>query len=126
MQRLVPILLAAALAGCASHSAGPQTVAVRSDPPGAACTVERAGTVIGTVDPTPGALAVDHSDKPLTVTCRKPGWLPATGTVAAIYKGIGLGQLLTGGAASVVEDAVKSTDFTYDGNGVTVVLPPGR
>ncbi len=99
-----------------------QQVSVRTVPDGAACSVARGGTPLGAVDPTPGSLAVGHSRTDLTVTCRKPGWIPATGTVAAKYQGVGVRQLLNGGIASIVEDAATSSDFSYDPAGVTVTL----
>ena len=119
-----PILLLTLLAcGCsgAPQSATDQ-VTINSDPPGASCTVERGAAVLGVVDPTPGALSVSQSDKALRVTCRKAGWRPGTGEIAALYKGIGVGRLLTGGFAAVAEDTAKSTDFTYDSRGFIVTL----
>ena len=117
--------LLATLTGCSGSADGTaQLVSVRSEPAGAACTVARGTAVLGIVDPTPGALPVGASDQDLTVTCQKPGWQPATGTVKAGYRGIGFGQLITGGAAAVVEDAVKRTDFRYDASGALVTLTP--
>ena len=113
------------VAACSGGSSGgAQQVSIRTVPDGAACTVRRGGTVLGTVDPTPGSLAVDSSDKDLAVTCRKPGWGTGSGTVRTVYQGIGLGRLLSGGPAAVVEDAAKSTDFRYD-PGAVITLPPG-
>ncbi len=93
-----------------------QQVAVKTDPPGASCTVQKASALVGVVDPTPGEIMVPPSATSLTITCRKPGWRIATGVVAAQYKGVSVGRLLTGGAAAVVEDAVKQSDYIYDGN----------
>ena len=39
-------------------------------------------------------------------------------------RSVGLGHLVTGGFAAVVEDAVKSTDFRYDPAGASVTLSP--
>ena len=112
-------------AGCSPAPAqGPQLVSVRTDPPGAACAVRRVSTPLGVIDPTPGTLAVDRSDKDLTVSCTKPGRQPASGTIATHYNGVGIGRLLTAGAAGVVEDAVKSADFSYDPAGLELKLPP--
>ena len=96
---------------------------IRTEPPGATCTVTRGGTTLGMVDPTPGTLIVDHSDKDLTVTCRKPGWRETVGTIAAHYNGIGLRSLITGGAAAIVEEAATSTDFSYESGGTITLLP---
>ena len=103
---------------------GPAPVASATNPAGATCTVQRGGTVLGVVL-TPGSLVVAPSERDLTVTCTKPGWQPAAGTVKAIYKGVGFGQLLTGGAAAVLEDAAEGTDFHYDPAGANLTLVPG-
>ena len=115
--------LAGALAACAPTSDGTtQRVAIRTIPDGAACTVQRGTTVLGEVSPTPGSLAVDRSKSNLAVTCRKLGWTTASGMVEAQYKGIGLGKLLNGGIAAVVDDAATSADFAYDPAGITISL----
>ncbi len=116
-------LLALLACGC-SGSPQPATdqVTINSDPPGASCTVERGAATLGVVDPTPGTLSVSRSDRALRVTCRKAGWRPGTGELSAVYKGIGVGRLLTGGFATVAEDAAKSADFTYDSSGFIVTL----
>ena len=120
-----PLLLAFAFAGCgAPGQPGLQQVTIQTEPAGASCTVRQGPTVIGAVDPTPGDLAVQPSEAALAITCRKAGWRSATGSVAAQYKGVGFGRLLTGGAAAVVEDAVKQSDFTYDANPPTIQLQP--
>ena len=114
------VVLAQGLAGCSS--ADPGTVTIRTVPAGASCTVQRGGTVLGVVNPTPGSLPVDPSEKDLLVTCTKPGYQAATGTVKAVYRGVGFGQLLVGGAAAVIESAAKGTDFRYDPAGASVTL----
>lgn len=116
------VVLLATLAGLAGCGATTQLVAIRTVPEGANCTVARNGVVLGVVAPTPGRLSVGFSDRNLDVTCLKSGWQPATETVRAAYTGIGFGQLITGGPAAVVTDAVKSTDFRYDPNGVVIEL----
>ena len=125
MRRVWLMLLVGGVSGCSGAApGGPAPVAIETNPAGATCTVQRGGTVLGVVA-TPGSLAVGPSEKDLTVTCTKPGFQTATGTVKAIYKGVGLGQLLTGGAAAVVEDAAKGTDFHYDPAGANLTLAPG-
>ena len=125
MRRVGLMLLVSLVCGCSgSPPDGPAPVAIETNPAGATCTVQRGSTVLGVVS-TPGSLAVTPSEKDLTVTCMKPGWRTAIGSVKAIYKGVGFGQLLTGGAAAVVEDAAKGTDFHYDPAGATLTLVPG-
>ncbi len=122
--RQVMLLLAGTLAGCGAPAGTPGQVAITTVPSGASCTVQRGGTVLGVIAPTPGSLAAGPSEKDLAVTCTKPGWQTAVGTVKAVYQGVGLGQLLSGGAAAVVEDAAKGTDFHYDPAGATLTLVP--
>ncbi len=125
MRRVGLMLLVSLVCGCSgAPPGGPAPVAIGTNPAGATCTVQRGGTVLGVVS-TPGSLTVTPSEKDLMVTCTKPGWQNAAGTVKAIYKGVGFGQLVTGGAAAVVEDAAKGTDFYYDPAGVTLTLVPG-
>ncbi len=80
--------------------------------------------MIASVDLTPGVVQVDHSDKDLAVSCTRPGWQPATGTLAARYQKESVGRLLSAGVAGVVEDAASSSDFSYDPQGLTVTLQP--
>src|SRR5262249_54667125 len=67
------------VAGCASDGAmtrgRTQQVFLQTDPPGATCTVVRDGTVVGTVQATPGAATVERRSKPIEVSCTRPGYL---------------------------------------------------
>ncbi len=125
MRRMMVFLLVCSAAGCSAPDSMPGQVAIRTSPAGATCTVRRGDQTLGVVSPTPGSLAVTPSERGLVMTCTKPGWQTAVGTVDAVYKGIGFGQLLSGGAAAVVEDAAKGTDFRYDPAGLTLTLVPG-
>ena len=101
MRRMMVFLLVCSAAGVQrpGQHAGPSR---DSDKPGggprARCGV--ATKPLAWSAPTPGSLAVTPSEKGLVVTCTKPGWQTAVGTVDAVYKGIGFGQLLSGGAAA--------------------------
>jgi hypothetical protein len=74
----------AALTACASmgqhvERAPPrgktQELAVQTDPPGAACSISRAGIEIASVDPTPGIATVARKRASIEITCRKDGFL---------------------------------------------------
>lgn len=89
------VLLAAG--GCATAPSAPdpitfgrtQVLVVRSDPPGAACTVRQRGEVVATVEVTPGVAEVSRDFKrptfefagavverpPLEISCRMDGYL---------------------------------------------------
>ena len=87
MHRATPwITIAASLAAAACASTGQhverapprgktQQLVVRTDPPGAACSISRAGTTIATVDPTPGVVTVARKFASIVVACRKDGYL---------------------------------------------------
>lgn len=86
-----------AAGGCATAPSAPnpimfgrtQALAVRSDPPGAACTIMQRGEVVATVDVTPGVAKVPRDFKtsffedirtaegkpPLEIACRMDGYL---------------------------------------------------
>ena len=76
------------------------------------------------VDPTPGALQVDRSDKDLDVQCSKPGWFTASATIPTRYHEEGVVRLLSAGAAGLVQDAATSANFDYDTAPVTLRLQP--
>ena len=56
-----------------------QEIEITTSPPGANCALERAGKIVGRVNPTPGATMVAKSRKDITVTCTKENYADATG-----------------------------------------------
>ena len=91
MRAIATAACALVLAGCANTPAAPdlpvipsgkfQSMMVSSDPPGARCAVWQDGVEIATVDPTPGSVTVARKEVPLTLRCRRPGYLDASGDV---------------------------------------------
>lgn len=73
--RIAVILVAATFAsGCATYRYGThQTVAVKTDPPGAACRFERHGKVIASIERTPGEASVERSLFMTRLTCGREG-----------------------------------------------------
>ncbi len=75
-------ILAAALplclAGCYSGHWDEAEVMVTTMPPGAACTLTRAGKPIAEVNPTPGIALVSRTGDDITVACRRNGYAEAT------------------------------------------------
>jgi hypothetical protein len=80
---LLPALL---LAGCATVLSGTnQKITVATAPPGAACTLTRDGTTVGTIAATPGTLEVGKGSGHLKITCVKAGYLDAVVTAVSHY-----------------------------------------
>lgn len=64
------------LSGCGEWLGGrdEQQIIVKTDPPGADCTLEREGVPIAHLSPTPGAVYILKSKYAILVTCRKDGY----------------------------------------------------
>src|SRR5262249_25178223 len=102
------------LAGCATIvEGGGQSVTVATDPAGALCNVDRAGTHIGTVANTPGSLRVDKSKNDLSVSCSKGGYQSASVNQSPKFVGTTFGNILIGGLVGVVVDAASGANFEY-------------
>jgi hypothetical protein len=79
--RVVPCLTATALtlSACAltSKQSG-QAISILTDPPAAACKVDRVGAHLADVVSTPGTIVIARSSGDLLVTCSKPGYQTVT------------------------------------------------
>jgi hypothetical protein len=62
-----------------------QDLPIRTDPAGASCSLLQRGTIVASVDPTPGIAVVPRADAPLDVVCRKEGYLEIRASVAVLY-----------------------------------------
>jgi hypothetical protein len=82
MRRFLIIgLLSLLLPGCATLFEGTsQSVSISTDPAGSDCTIDRKGSRIGQVNPTPGSIHIDKSKDDLSVLCKHSGYLSATVT----------------------------------------------
>ena len=58
-------------------------ILVSTTPPGAACTLTRAGRPIAAASPTPAIALVEPSDGDIAVMCRREGFAHATATLSA-------------------------------------------
>jgi len=123
--RLVTAVTAAlALSACATVISGTdQSIAVATDPPGANCSIDRSGTHIGQVNPTPGSIHLDRSKDDLTLTCSRSGYQEAKLSQSPHFTGATFGNILVGGLVGVVVDAATGANFRYPDN-VTVQLAP--
>jgi len=106
------IVLAAVAAGCSPDRPEKVEIFVATVPPGAACTLIRAGQPIATVDPTPGIALVLPGPEDIAVNCSRTGFAPAVATVHSRKPEQSFGTLLRGGP-----------NETYDGS-ITLPLTP--
>ena len=111
------LVVVLALSGCATVVSGiSQGVAVKTDPPGATCTLESEGESVGVVMSTPGAARVSRSRKDIVVNCKKDGFQATTATDPSHIIGATVGNLLVGGLVGVVVDASTGANFEYTGD----------
>ncbi|MBB5688402.1 hypothetical protein GXW77_15860 [Roseomonas alkaliterrae] len=107
MKRLLVVALAAlGLPACSTITAGPsQAILVATDPPGARCEVKRRGVVIGTIEQTPGTVAVRKSPYDIAIECTRPGYYPGAAVVERRFDDTTLGNMLIGGLIGLTVDA---------------------
>jgi hypothetical protein len=105
-----------ALPGCATVMEGTaQSVSIDSEPSGANCQINRAGTEMGSVT-TPGSVHIDKSKNDLSVTCEKSGYQTATVSSSPHFVGTTFGNILIGGLVGVAVDAATGANYTYPEN----------
>ena len=90
-----------------------QSVTVATDPSGAACTLERDGSNIGYVDPTPGTVSVSKSRHSISVLCDKDGYQDAAETLPSEFQAMTVGNVLFGGVIGVGVDAASGAMNKY-------------
>jgi hypothetical protein len=127
MFRLLAVFaLGVLLPGCATITSGTtHTIAVLSEPPGAACQIRRNGELIAVVNPTPGTVSISKSTRDLAVDCTRSGNQPGVAVVKPEFQAMTLGNVLVGGLIGLAVDAASGAMGTYPAN-VTVVLAPGQ
>ena len=86
---------------------------IATNPPGAACSVDRKGERLGIVSPTPGSLRLDKSKNDLNVTCTKVGHDSATIAQSSRFVGTTFGNLIVGGGIGFIVDAATGANFVY-------------
>jgi len=62
-----------------------QELLIRTDPAGAGCSFLQRGTIVASVEATPGIAIVPRTDAPLDVACRKEAYLEARMTFAVLH-----------------------------------------
>jgi hypothetical protein len=120
MKRFAPLALLL-LSGCATLTAEPtQTITVKTEPSGAACTLSnRAGS--WNIETTPGTAPVTRSFSPLVIECESKKSGHATRTVAPSTSDRAYGNIALGGVPALV-DAATEKGYKYDPEHVTLKL----
>jgi hypothetical protein len=114
VKRYVMLLGLLLLPGCATIFEGTsQSVGISTDPPGADCTIDRAGSRVGQVNPTPGSIHIDKSKNDLSVSCKHTGYQTATVAQSPKFQGTTFGNILFGGLIGVAVDAASGANFEY-------------
>lgn len=114
MLRVLIVLPLAMLSACATIVTGTsQTVTVSTEPAGATCTFDRAGSRVGAVPTTPGSVRLSKSGKDLSVECAKDGYETATLQQPSSFNGVTFGNVLAGGVIGFVVDASSGANFEY-------------
>ena len=123
--RISCIAAVLALGGCASMFEGSsQHIEVVTNPPGAACVLEREGEQIASLPQTPGIVRIKKNKHDIMVKCTKPGYaegsfLNESGTAAVAFANVLWGVFM--GPVAIATDAVTGADNKYDGT-VTITL----
>ncbi len=118
------IIIMVISSGCATIVKGSdQTVTVLTDPAGATCRLERDGTTIGVVNPTPGSVNIDKSKDQITIYCEKDGFEQSAGVLSSKFQGMTFGNILFGGLIGVAIDAGTGAMNEYP-DSLNVILIP--
>jgi hypothetical protein len=117
-------IAAASLTSCASIVAGTsQDITINTTPADATCKLQREGTTIGSISPTPGKTIVDRSSKDINIECSKPGYQTTSVVNENGMEAWTLGNILLGGIIGLGVDAYTGALYEYD-EIVNVNLPP--
>jgi hypothetical protein len=104
----------AGLPGCATVTTDDhQSVAIRSDPPGATCQVAQGGEVIATISQTPGTAFVGKSRHDLAINCTLPGYYPGAAVLDSHFQDMAYGNLLVGGLIGLLVDTSSGAIKEY-------------
>ena len=91
------ILYCVTVTGCASRPDRTE-IFVDTAPPGAACTLTRAGVPVASVSPTPAIAWVPPGADDITIECRRNGYQEASAVVHSHSSMPAMGELFGGGS----------------------------
>jgi hypothetical protein len=124
MFRTFAILSLSGLTACAgSTSDRSHKVTVITEPPGAGCTIERAGIRTRLAGGTPITFAVTRDGGDIKVECKLAEHETTSGTLGSGLEPMLLGNFFFGGIVGVVRDIGTGFVHRYPGS-IRIVLPP--
>lgn len=80
---------------------------------GASCDLKDSKGAMWSIPSTPGEVVVSKGDGPMTVTCRKDGYIESSIIVNEGFAGMTLGNVILGGGVGIVVDAVSGAAQEY-------------
>lgn len=124
MFRFLAIFLLSFLTACAGYvSERSHTVTVITEPPGAACTLERDGVQSRLVGGTPLTFVATRDGDDIEVRCKLAGHETTAGTLRSGLEPLLLGNILVGGIVGLVRDVGTGFFHRYPSR-IRIVLPP--
>ncbi len=125
MKRFVLVFLCATnLSACASIIEGTsQEIMVNTNPTGADCALEREGSVIARVNPTPAATTIKKTKHDITIRCNKAGYQEASFLNNSGSAGATFGNIVAGGGVGWAIDSAAGADNKYE-TPVNITLIP--
>ena len=103
------------LAGCSTIIEGTsQEIVVNTTPAGADCTLNREGTAIARINPTPGSTLVKKTKHDITIVCMLDGYHETTYMNESGVAGATLGNIILGGGIGWIIDSAGGADNEYD------------
>lgn len=115
MKKLLLISACLGLSACSSIVSGTtQTLTINTTPENADCKLEREGTVIGRVSPTPGSVLVQKTKHDIFVECSKKGYQTAKFTNKSGLQNATFGNIILGGGIGWAIDSAAGADNHYD------------
>ena len=117
---------AVCLSGCASIVSGTsQEIKVVTNPPGANCQFVREGSVIASVNNTPGGVTIKKTKHDITLKCNKEGYQEATYLNHSGADGATFGNIILGGGIGWAIDSASGSDNKYTGEVNVTLVPAG-
>jgi uncharacterized protein YceK len=112
------------LSGCSSIIEGTsQEITVNTNPSGANCSLERQGTSIARIDPTPGSATIKKTKYDITIKCELDGYQEATHLNHSGAAGATFGNIILGGGIGWAVDSASGADNKYE-SPVNITLVP--
>lgn len=101
----------------------PTTIAIESDPPGAACEIKRDGALVARVAATPASAEIPKGTAPLAVRCERDEYLPTTERVEARLTWSSVGRAAGGGPIGAIRAVADGRHEGYPAR-IAILLEP--